>query len=64
MELDKPEQLQDVREYGYQFWMRFLTRHPVPLYQGKKEPWYFISRLTSNKDYKNAEKGDRLLAIW
>jgi len=42
------EKLKDVREYGYSFWMRYLTRHPVAMYTGKKDPWYFISRLTSN----------------
>ncbi|CAD8123997.1 unnamed protein product [Paramecium sonneborni] len=62
--LDKPEQLQDVREYGYQFWMRFMTRHPVPMYQGKRAPWYFVSRLSSNKDFDDVKKGDRLLAIY
>ena len=58
------ENLKDIREYGYSYWIRYLTRHPKPMYQGKKEPWYFMSRLTSNKEYQNVEKGDRLLAIW
>lgn len=58
------DKLKDVREYGYGFWMRFLTRYPKPLYSGKKEPWYFVSRLTSNVKYDNVGMGDRLLAIW
>ena len=58
------DKLKDVREYGYSFWMRYLTRHPVPMYTGKKEPWYFVSRLTTNQNYGNIGKGDRLLAVW
>ena len=59
-----PENLKDIREYGYSYWVRYLSRHPKPMYQGKSEPWYFMSRLTVNKEYQNVEKGDRLLAIW
>jgi hypothetical protein len=40
--------LEDASEYGFGFWFRFLTRHPKPLFDGKKEPWYFVARLTSN----------------
>jgi hypothetical protein len=58
------EKLSDIREYGYSYWFRYLTRHPKPMFEGKKEPWYFMSRLTVNKEYQNIEKGDRLLAIW
>lgn len=58
------DKLKDVREYGYGYWMRFMTRHPAPLFSGKKEPWYFISRLTSNANYGNLGKGDRLLGVW
>ena len=61
MEGDK---LKDVRQYGYGFWFRYLTRYPVPLFQGKKEPWYFISRLTNKPKYGNVEMGDRVLAVW
>lgn len=57
------EALKDTSEYGYGFWMRFLTRHPVYM-DGKKAPWYFVSRLTRNNPYKNVEQGDRTLAIW
>lgn len=58
------EDLEDGSEYGYGFWMRFLTRYPVPLYEGKKAPWYFVSRLTKNNPYKNVGLGDRVLAIF
>lgn len=51
-------------EYGYGFWMRFLTYYPKTLLNGKNEPWYFISRLTRNKNYDNIGMGDRTLAIW
>jgi hypothetical protein len=27
--------LKDTTEYGYSFWMRFLTRYPVPMLNGK-----------------------------
>ena len=58
------DKLKDVREYGYGFWMRYMTRYPVAMFSGKKDPWYFVSRLTSNQNYGNINKGDRLLAIW
>lgn len=28
------------------------------------EPWYFVSRLTSNGEYEDLRMGDRLLAIF
>ncbi len=52
------------REYGYGFWMRFLTTYPKRLINGKNGPWYFVARLTSNKPYDDIGMGDRLLAIW
>jgi hypothetical protein len=58
------EDLSDVSEYGYGFWLKFMTRHPAPLYNGKNSPWYFVSRLTRNNPYKNAEMGDRVLAVF
>lgn len=58
------EDLDDPSEYGYGFWMRFLTRYPAPLYSGKNAPWYFVSRMTKNNPYKNVELGDRVLAIF
>lgn len=32
--------------------------------KGKDAPWYFVSRLTANKENDNINMGDRLLAIW
>ncbi len=58
------EKLKDVKEYGYGFWLRFLSRHPVPLLPGKNAPWYFVSRLTRNLPYDNINMGDRTLAVW
>ncbi|CAD8193826.1 unnamed protein product [Paramecium pentaurelia] len=53
-----------IEGYGYSFWLRYLTRYPKPMYQGKTQPWYFVSRLTNNINYQDTEKGDRLLGIW
>lgn len=58
------EALKDVNEYGYGYWSRFLTRYPEPLYEGIKEAYYFMSRLTSNDPYDNVNMGDRVLAVW
>lgn len=41
-----------------------MTRHPEQLFQGISEPWYFMSRLTSNDPYDNIRMGDRLLAVF
>lgn len=60
----KKEELKEARDYGYGFWMRFLTRHPVPLLEGKNQPWYFVSRLARTDPYDNIRIGDRVLAIW
>jgi hypothetical protein len=51
-------------EYGYGFWLRFLSTFPSRLMNGKVAPWYFVSRLTSNIEYDDVKMGDRLLAIW
>lgn len=40
--------LEDLKEYGYGFWMRFLTTYPERLNAGKNQAWYFVSRLTVN----------------
>lgn len=31
---------------------------------GKKEPFYFVARLTSNKNYNDDDEGDRLLTVF
>lgn len=36
----------ELSEYGYGFWLRFLTAFPERLLNGKNQPWYFVSRLT------------------
>lgn len=56
--------MKDVTEYGYGFWLRFMMRFPVPLFDGKKDSWYFIARLTNKEDYSDKEMGDRLLAVF
>jgi hypothetical protein len=53
-----------LNEYGYGFWMRFLTTYPTRLWAGKNAPWYFVARLTINESFGDAGFGDRLLAIW
>jgi hypothetical protein len=35
-------------QYGYGFWMRYLTDYPKRLVSGKNAPWYFLARLTRN----------------
>ena len=53
-----------LEEYGYGFWLRFLTVYPKRLIAGKNEAWYFVSRLTSMNPYDNIRMNDRRLAIW
>jgi hypothetical protein len=65
VEYDTPSKDVDAaKEYGYGFWMRFLTTHPIRLINGKNAPWYFVARLTLNNPYDDIGMGDRLLAIW
>ena len=60
--LDKlPDQL---NEYGYGFWFRFLTHSPQRLWGGKNAPWYFLARLTFNNPHADIGFGDRILANW
>jgi hypothetical protein len=40
-----------------------MTRYPVVI-NGKKDDWYFVSRLTKNDPYENLRMGDRVLGIW
>ena len=44
--------------------MRFLTAYPKRMINGKNQPWYFVSILTTNENYDNIRMGDRTLAIW
>lgn len=60
----KPEQIKDARDYSYGYWMRFLTRYPSLLMDGKNQPWYFVSRLARNDPYGDVALGDRVLALW
>lgn len=56
--------LDDVSEYGYGFWLRFLAQYPVQLKAGLNVPWSFVARLTRNQDLGDIRIGDRLLAVW
>jgi hypothetical protein len=59
------EDLKDSSEYGYGFWLRFLTRYPVAHLDGLNKPYYFIARLTENVPNKNDKNlGDRTLATF
>jgi hypothetical protein len=58
------ENLKDAKDYGYGYWLRFLSRHPAPMVNGKNQPWYFVSRLTRNNPYDNVGLGDRVLCLW
>jgi hypothetical protein len=60
----KQDELEKLKEYGYGFWMRFLTTFPSRLENGKNAPWYFVARLTKNVPYEDVGMGDRMLAIW
>jgi hypothetical protein len=51
-------------EYGYGFWLRYLTTYPTRQWSGKNAPFYFVSRLTSNNPNGDKDFGDRILAIW
>ena len=62
--INKRTEPKNLVEYGYGFWLRFLTIYPERLPNGKNEPWYFVSRLTTNEPYDNIRMGDRTLAIW
>lgn len=56
---------EDLTEYGYGFWIRFLTRYPVDMWHGKRAPWYILSRMTkSDKPGDTGGLGARTLAIW
>lgn len=55
---------EDVSEYGYGFWFRYLTTYPDRLNPGKNAPWYFLARLTTNIPHADIAMGDRILAIW
>jgi protein transport protein SEC24 len=58
------EELQDASEYGYGFWLRYMSEYPKAYSMASKE-YHFISRLTSNKQYQDFQKyGDRTLAIF
>lgn len=59
MDVQKPDLPANLEEYGFGFWMRFLTAYPVRLVNGKNEPWYFVARLTKNNPYDNIRMGDR-----
>jgi hypothetical protein len=37
----------NLEEYGYGFWMRFLSAYPDRLFSGKNEAWYFVARLAN-----------------
>ncbi|KAM3127221.1 hypothetical protein pb186bvf_020641 [Paramecium bursaria] len=60
--VDQPKPLADIQVDSDKLKEDF--RQPVPLYNGKKEPWYFLSRLTNNVKYGNVVMGDRVLATW
>ncbi|CAD8145403.1 unnamed protein product [Paramecium pentaurelia] len=58
------EMLQDSDEYGYGFWLRYTESAPK-LHSRQAQTFYFISRLTSNQDYRDFTfYGDRTLSIF
>lgn len=63
-EFDSSKLPEDMVEYGYGFWLRFLTAYPKRMLVGKQAPWYIVSRMTKNKPYADVGLGDRTLALW
>jgi len=57
-------ELEDVEQYGYGFWCRFLTHYPKQLMKGLQNDWSFMARLTKNEKFGDAGLGDRTLALW
>ena len=47
--VNKKSEPKNLVEYGYGFWLRFLTIYPERLTSGKNAPMYFVSRLTTNQ---------------
>ena len=58
----KKEQMGEVSEYGFGFWLRWLSRHPVAVL--KRENWHFVARLTTNDQHRDIQMGDRTLAVF
>jgi hypothetical protein len=56
---------EDMAEYGYGLWLRFLVSYPKRLLLGgKSAPFYFVARLSKNKQPGDLALGDRVLAIF
>jgi hypothetical protein len=53
-----------VTEYGNSFWVRYMTRYPVVVPNGKNSPWFTVARLTNKKLYTNVDIGDRVLTVF
>jgi hypothetical protein len=49
-------------QYGYGMWTKWMRT--APTYLAVKAPWHSLSRLTQNRNHKDATMGDRTLAIW
>ncbi|CAD8155184.1 unnamed protein product [Paramecium octaurelia] len=58
------KKLKDVNEYGFGFWMRFLTLYPEQLQSGLTDQSYFVAKLTKNQQDGDDKIGDRLLTIF
>lgn len=60
----KKEQLENLEEFGYGFYIRYLSQYPVQMRVGKTAPWYRIARLSKTDKYGDGGVGDRILANW
>jgi len=58
------EDVEEITEYGYGFWCRFLTHYPQQLKTGLIVDWSFMARLTKNQQLADIGLGDRTLALW
>lgn len=41
-----------------------MTHFPTRMWNGKNQGWYFVARITSNKNFGDAGVGDRLLVTY
>jgi hypothetical protein len=57
-EIEKPN-LSTPKEYGYGFWIRFITLYPTRLENCLENTFYFIARLSKNNPSGNTDLGDR-----
>lgn len=61
------KELSNVSEYGYGFWLKYLSTYPTSLPTGLAGDYFMVARMTSNKEINKDSvsiPGDRLLGTW